>query len=174
MIRTGENRKSAWRARLIQATLFFLLIFLVGLWQSRDNLSSGTLAPSYTLPTLYSGEPLTVPAAGKPTLVYLFAPWCGVCEMSASNLNWLRHLRSTESLDIVAVALDYEDRASVEAFVKKSGLEVPVILGTDDMRDAYHISAYPTYYVIGDSGQVRSVSVGYSTFIGMALRSLWW
>jgi hypothetical protein len=77
------------------------------------------------------------------------------------------------TVGIAAVALDYETPESIDEFVKEAGIDgLPVVKGSDEIRDQYKISAYPTYYVVDREGRVRSKSVGYSTFLGMLFRAL--
>jgi len=84
----------------------------------------------------------------------------------------LRRARSEEELAIYAVALSYDSRGGVERFARDQGLNVPVLLGTEQMLRDYNISAFPTIYVIGADGKVRARTVGYTTEVGLRLRSM--
>lgn len=142
----------------------------VGAWQTRDHLGSSDPAPAFALPSLRDDIPTALPVKGKRTLVYFFAPWCGVCKLSAANLATVRAWTSAEDSDVLAVALDYETRADVQTFVDEHAVGVPVLLGTDAVRDAFRVTAYPTYYVLDAEGRVEHVSVGYSSLVGMVTR----
>jgi len=148
------------------------IVVAIGWWQTRHLLPGGTIAPAIVTTTI-NGESFDLAAhKGKTVLVYFFAPWCGVCKVSAGNLTWIKSLTDPAKTTVVAVALDYESRASIDGFVKETGLEgVTTPIGNDAIRDAYRISAYPSYYVIKDDGTVAFVSVGYSTFLGMLIRT---
>ena len=86
-----------------------------------------------------------------------------------SNLNHI----DTTNLRVVAVALDYQDEASVAAFVADQEIHVPILLGTSEVAAAFRINVFPTYYVLDEKGSVDSRSVGYSSEIGMKLRTGW-
>ena len=102
-------------------------------------------------------------------LLYFFAPWCKVCELSISNLNWVRKLRDEELVSILAVAISYTELQNVEAFLERNVLDVPVLLGTPELLNSYRIRAFPTVYTLNESGKIDGSTVGYATILG-----LWW
>ena len=105
-------------------------------------------------------------------LLYFFAPWCKVCELSISNLNWVRKLRDEESIALLAVALSYKDLQSIEDFLERNVLNVPVLLGTSELLNSYRIRAFPTVYALNESGDIDGSTVGYTTTLGLWWRSL--
>ncbi len=78
---------------------------------------------------------------------------------------------SGEQLQVLAVALDYANKDAVLEFTDRHDFTFPVLLGT--LREAadYRIRGFPTYYVIDAQGRVQQRSVGYSTLLGLKLRS---
>lgn len=107
--------------------------------------------------------------AGKPVLVYFFAPWCVFCGASADNLDRLRRLRSEESLEIVNVALDWETGEEVAGYVEKHDLDVTVVLGVSTIASDWRVQGFPTYYVLNSNHRIVRRDFGYSTQFG-----LWW
>ena len=106
---------------------------------------------------------------GRRVLLFFFAPWCKVCDLSISNLNWVKKLSGEESVALFAVALSYKDLQSVESFLERNALEVPVLRGTQEILKSYRIRAFPTVYVLNESGKIDGSTVGYTTTLG-----LWW
>ena len=154
---------------IIKQLLFFIaVVVVVGQWQSR-HLPSG-VAPVSDVGTL-TGENLSLTWKGQATLVYFFAPWCGVCRLSMPNLNSMQEWFPT--LSVKAVAFDYENHEQVQQFANEIGVRVPIYMGDDDVRARWNITAYPTYMVIDSDGTIRAASVGYSSQFGMILRVLW-
>jgi thiol-disulfide isomerase/thioredoxin len=153
-----------------QIAIFGLIIIGVGLWQSRD-LPSGK-APIATMSGL-SGVSAEIPDQNRAgiSILYFFAPWCGVCRLSMGHLGDIK--RWFPDLEVQAIALDFESPDDVTTFVRDVGVTVPVFLGTAQIRDAWRVSAYPTYVVVGSDHAVHSASIGYSTQFGMILRVLW-
>lgn len=153
--------------------LIIVVVVVVSRFQARNLLTGGETAPSVATSTLAGGEFSLDQARGKKVLLYFFAPWCGVCKVSAGNLDWIRALFSEKGTEVVAVALDYQSTTDVREFATSSGIErIPVAFGSDEIRDDYKINAYPSYYVIDEEGKVSAKSVGYSTFLGMWFRLL--
>ena len=148
-----------------------LLTIFVGMtaWQERNLISKQTPAPSFQL-TALSGPPIALKNLhGRRVLLYFFAPWCKVCDLSISNLNWVRKLWDEESVSIFAVAISYKELQSVEVFLEPNTLNVPVLLGTPELLNSYRISAFPTVYVLNEFGHIDGSTVGYSSTFG-----LWW
>ena len=158
-----------WKRWLMNVLLILAIFLAVTAWQWRNLISKQTPAPSFRLPAL-SGPPVALEdLRGSRVLLYFFAPWCKVCDLSISNLNWVRKLWDEESVSIFAVALSYKELQSVEAFLERNALSVPVLLGTRELLNSYRISAFPTVYVLNESGNIDGSTVGYSSILG-----LWW
>ena len=158
-----------WKRWLINGLLIVTIFVGVTAWQGRNLISKQTPAPSFRLPSL-SGEPVALKdLRGRRVLLYFFAPWCKVCDLSISNLNWVRKLWDEESVSIFAVALSYKELQSVEAFLERNVLDVPVLLGTPELLKSYRIRAFPTVYALNESGNIDGSTVGYATTLG-----LWW
>ena len=158
-----------WKRWLLNGVLILAIFLAVTAWRGRDSVSEQTPAPSFRLPAL-SGPPVALEdLRGRRVLLYFFAPWCKVCDLSISNLNWVRKLRGEESVSIFAVALSYTELQSVEAFLERNALDVPVLLGTPELLNSYRIRAFPTVYALNESGNIDGSTVGYATTLG-----LWW
>jgi len=168
--------KTAWkrlRESRILALLFdvgvILAIFAgVHAWQTR-HLPLDEPAPVTTLVELESGTPRSVVVPGQVGIVYFFAPWCRVCRVSISNLDSL--VTDGRVAWGSVVALDYSDAGEVRDFIKRTGVSLPVLMGTSTTAVDWSVRAFPTYYVIDAAGQIQARSVGYSTWLGMLMRA---
>jgi len=123
----------------------------------------------FVLPTTV-GESVRLQAETKTTVIYFFAPWCHVCHASIDNLQSL--YQKNQNLNVIAVALDYVDQTEIDDFTKEHRLTFPVAYGNEQVKSAFKIKAYPSYYVIDEENTVISKSMGYSTELGLYLRSL--
>ena len=149
--------------------LIIISVFLlIHSWNTRQ-LPRGEQVPGLELPAL---DGMAVEAAlphGTVGVVYFFAPWCFYCRNSIDNLD---SLVAEGVIDWArAVALDYQDINEVREFVKETGLVQPVFLGNRNTSREWGIRAFPTYFVINAEGAISSRSVGYSSKIGLKLRS---
>lgn len=151
--------------------LFFIAVFVAAsTFQARNMLStSETPAPALTGPLLRGGSYDISAADNRPVLVYFFAPWCKFCAASSDNLTRLRRLRDEESLQILTVALDWQDRDEVLEYVNRHDIDLPVLLGDGHIARDWRVQAFPTYYVLDSDRRIRRRDLGYSSQFG-----LWW
>jgi thiol-disulfide isomerase/thioredoxin len=130
--------------------------------------------PSYQAPVVaHAGtvnELVSIEAQGKTTVLYFFAPWCQICHLSIGNLQ--AQYEKNNNIAVIAIALDYSDKAEVLAFVDQHKLTFPVVLGTQQIKSAFNIKAYPSYYILDKNNIIMARSLGYSTELGLYLRTL--
>ena len=159
----------------LETALFIMLFVLASSWVSRHMLETDKAAPSVHLSSLKgdtvhldwnSSQPLSGNSS-SPTLLYFFAPWCGICRISMPGLD----LIPTQDVLIYAIALDFNTQDEVQQFVNEVGFEGTVLLGSDSLRDQFKIQGYPSYYVIDQHGVIRHRDQGLSTPPGLWLRT---
>lgn len=114
-----------------------------------------------------NGDMYALEPSDKKTLVYFFAPWCTVCKMSIGNLDVV----DADEYNVIRIALDYQSLEEVEAFVKNVGVNGTVLLGGEPHKKRFNISGYPTYYVLDETLKVIKSDMGYSTTLGLKLRT---
>ncbi|TKB43729.1 TlpA disulfide reductase family protein [Thalassotalea mangrovi] len=130
-------------------------------------------APDFHLTSLHSEQVNLQQMLGKQkTVLYFFAPWCSVCKFSMGNLQSLHDKKASADFKVIAIALDYVDHDEVTDFVKDMELTMPVLFGNQALKQRYQVSAYPSYYVVDNNQQVIHRSMGYSTELGLFLRTL--
>jgi thiol-disulfide isomerase/thioredoxin len=163
-----ERRAFRWG---LDALFLVAVVLAVGLWQTRGLLDRGTPV-ELTLATL-DGAPVSLAALrGKPVLVSLWAPWCGVCKTLSPNVSRVRRWVGDRA-HVVSVAAAYDDVAEVKRFAQSHGVDYPVLLGGDAELRAFKVSAFPTLYFLDDAeGRVSGSAVGYTTTVGLWLRLL--
>jgi len=147
----------------------FIAVTLQGeLFRSAQLLERGI--PDQQVPQQIQGQQIQgQQIQGQKTLLYFFAPWCGICRISMPNLKYLQ--ADNEGLAVYAIALQYDSPEQVSEFIADLDLQVPVLLGNQQMATDYQIQAFPTYYVIDEKGHISAKSLGYSTALGLWLRS---
>lgn len=123
---------------------------------------------NFILPTI-TGEAISL-SPEKRTVIYFFAPWCSICHASIDNLQAI--YEKNETINVIAIALDFMEVSEIEDFVAKHQLTFPIVIGNEQVKQAYKIHGYPSYYVMSEENAVISKSIGYSTELGLYLRSL--
>jgi len=115
-------------------------------------------------PTL-SGAVQVLP---KPTLIYFWASWCGICRMMQTTL-----VDIAGDVPVITVAFQSGDRATVSGYMSKNGFEVPTIVDEEGgLGQAYGIRGVPALFFLDRAGNIRYTSIGYTTSVGIRLR-LW-
>jgi len=156
----------SWIVTILLASSVF---FGVSWYKERALLKSASTAPAFIAMTAEGDLFRSTELQGRQTLLYFFAPWCGICRLSMPNLKYLQ--ADNEGLAVYAIALQYDSPQQVADFVADLDLKVPVLLGNQQLAADYQIQAFPTYYVINAEGQISAKSLGYSTALGLWLRS---
>jgi thiol-disulfide isomerase/thioredoxin len=168
-------RRHYWASLAGDVALLLGVMWAIHAWQTRDlpaDLPAASFAAETELPALGGNRRLSVIGAEGRGVVYFFAPWCGWCRSSIGNVDGLL---ADGSIDWArAVALSYSSETEVAEFAARTGIGLPVLLGTDRTARDWSIKAFPTYFVIDADGTVLSRSVGYSTWLGLKLRTLAW
>lgn len=162
----------------IAQILIVIVVFnLVSMFRESSMLSSSKQEPpNFQLLDLKNNPHSILPLAtanndtvkGK-TVLYFFAPWCSICRVSIGNLQNL--YERNDDVTIIAIALDFMDKEEVAKFAQKLQLSFPIVLGNEEVKQAYQVSAYPSYYVIDERNTISHRSMGYSTELGLYLRS---
>jgi peroxiredoxin len=95
-------------------------------------------------------------AAGKPSVVFFFAGWCGSCVPEAAALGEL-HRERGDDVNIVAVSIDPGDTPeTIGQFMQAAGSpDYPVLHDADDsIRAAYEVAALDVTVITGADGKV--------------------
>lgn len=159
----------------IQALIFFAIFIGISSLRETSMLSTDTKITATSdllftqVPTLM-GDTVSLNSQGRKTVIYFFAPWCQVCHVSIGNLQSL--YEKNDNLTVIAVVLDYSNIDEVIDFTKQHQLTFPIAFGNEEIKQAFSISAYPSYYVINEENSIIGKSMGYSSELGLYLRSL--
>lgn len=160
-------RSRYWASLLFDALLLVAVFVLISMWQTR-NLPDDTHRPPLELAWLDDMRADDVMVQGEVGVIYFFAPWCFYCKKSIDNLDVL--VAGGDLAWARVIALDYGSLDEVREFIAETGVSLPVLLGNAQTSSDWQISAFPTYFVIDENGDIASRSVGYSTSLGLQAR----
>lgn len=123
----------------------------------------GKAAPAFTLPLADGGEFVLADHVGKEIVVLDFwASWCGPCCMALPKMNALSGQYKDKAVVFCAVNIG-EDASTVQAFLKKEGLTLPVALDTAGaVSSKFSVQSIPRLMIIDTKGTVRHGHTGYS------------
>ena len=127
----------------------------------KANVNIGSIAPTFqTFRT--DGGATHIPAAyfGKPLVVRFWADWCKYCEgeMKAIEAVYQRH--KGKGLEVLAINAG-QDKATIDAFIKKIGVSYPALLDEKStIARSYGVVGLPTTFFIDGKGIVRAKIVG--------------
>ena len=163
-------REHWWARWGIDIAIFAAIFFAITWYQSRNLVDTGQVVPEMQLATVDGGtEPLADPEADR-TMVYVWAPWCGVCTAETGTVNWAKSLLG-DGVAVRSVVLDYRSPEAARRSAVEKGAEFPVLLGDEQVRQTLHVEAFPTFYWLSNDGRVLGSSRGYTTTAGLLWRS---
>ena len=165
--RLRDRRSTRWTMDII---LVLAIVFTISAFQSRHLLGGDDPLPPATLTDLDGSTLELDDLDARRTIIYFWATWCGACDLQSNAISAL-HNRDDDDLQVISVVLHYQDRDEVERHIAEEGIDYPVYLGTDSLAHRFQINSFPTVYIIDDELRVRHGLVGYTTRLGLLVRS---
>ncbi|MEH6452742.1 MAG: protein disulfide oxidoreductase [Psychromonas sp.] len=165
----GKSKKSLgkWVKEIFSyLILFIILSWGVDYWRSQSMVSGD--APEL-ITTSVQGEEVDLIALSqdKPVLVYFWATWCGVCSVVSPSVDFI-----SEHYQVVTVALSSGNENRINQYLNAKDYQFNVV---NDPRGAvsreWGVSVTPTLFVI-DKGEIKSITTGFTSPMGMWLRLL--
>ncbi|MEO5719116.1 MAG: TlpA disulfide reductase family protein [Chthoniobacterales bacterium] len=125
------------------------------------NTGANRVAPGWELKNL-EGKPVKLSDfKGKVVVLNFWATWCPPCRREIPDLVALQKQYAGKGLVIVGVSLDEGGPATVTPFVKKMGINYPVVMGDQKTAAAYGgIEVVPTTFIIDKTGRIAAVRQG--------------
>lgn len=121
----------------------------------RPGHSEGQLAPDFQLSSL-DGKPVKLSSyRGKAVLLNFWASWCGPCKVEMPWFAELQDRYRQRGLEVIGIAVDGEGNDKIAEFVKKMNVNYTIVLGTDEVSDAYGgVQGLPTSFYIDRNGRI--------------------
>jgi thiol-disulfide isomerase/thioredoxin len=156
------------RAARLARDLLLVAALVLGIrfFQTRE-MPSGP-APAL-VGTNLAGEPVSLDDfRGEPVVVYFWASWCGVCKAIAGNVDSL-----AERTKVMRVAVQSGPRDQVATALGPGvpGIEHVIVDPEGKLAASWGVGAFPTLFWIDDESSIRFTEVGYTSSLGMRVRS---
>ena len=122
------------------------------------------LAADFTLPTMQGDSLRLSSMRGRVVLLNLWATWCKPCLEEMPDLNALHEKLNPSGFSVVGLAVDGDNKATVDRFVERLKITYPVVYGS--VADAQRLSGghatpiLPTTLIIDQEGHVVERIVG--------------
>jgi cytochrome c biogenesis protein CcmG/thiol:disulfide interchange protein DsbE len=168
IVRTPDEQRSRPRLRTkIVTTVLLAALVVFAITRSSNAVvffPSGTpvslpAAGKLTELTEAQFEGVLVGLRGKPVIVNIWASWCAPCRTETPLLErtWEAHKD-----DVIVIGVDSKDAASLGlGFMREFNVSYSNIFdGTGDIRAKLGLRGFPTTYVFGADGKLRTTVVG--------------
>jgi peroxiredoxin len=180
--RAGMSRRTRTRLAYVLAgciaAIVLTAVALAVFARGEALLPLGAAAPDFTLRTVAGTSVSLQGLRGKPALLVFCASWPRRCAVEVPALNRLARLPSSR---VVFVNGDSEDARSVIAFFQTFHMSFPPALdpGPTNVKfpahgprgpvtGRYHVTAFPTFYVVDAQGRVAWRAAGEQSFVLLA------
>lgn len=165
-LRKNLSDKAFWISNLKTIGLMAIIVLIVTSYQQRNMLTGKA-------PELPSTIELN---AQKPTLVYFWGSWCGICKTTSPSVNTLAKENSVvkqSDYNIVSVALSSGSDQTIDKYLKEHDYHFNVINDDDgDISQEWGVAVTPSIFIINTQGEIVYTSTGMTSLWGMRLR-LW-
>jgi len=151
---------------LVELLVLLLIMWAVEMYLTRDAVSGK--APSISGTTI-SGKAFSLAALqGQPAVVYFWATWCPVCNLEQGMVDSL-----AADYPVITVAMQSGEDKDIVDYLNEKGVDYPVL---NDPQGAiarrYGVSGVPASFILDGNGEVRFVTRGYTSGLGIRVR-LW-
>jgi peroxiredoxin len=126
-------------------------------------LTAGTHAPEISLPAL-DGSKFSLQAALNqgPVLAAFFKVSCPICQYAFPYLERLHKAYGNQKISMVGISQN--NQRDTAAFLKEYGVTFPTLLDDPNgyaVSNAYGLTNVPTWFLIGQDGEIEISSVGW-------------
>ena len=169
-IEKTEKRKKSLGKWFSEIAVYLLLLVTVGwgidFWRVQSIVSGQ--APELVTESV-QGEQIDLLALSqeKPVLVYFWATWCVVCSSVSPSVAFM-----SDNYPVVTISLRSGEVARVSKYLQAKEYGFTVINDAKgDISKIWGVSITPTIFIV-DKGEIKSVTTGFTSPLGMWLRLL--
>ena len=126
-----------------------------------------SVAPAFKLKDLEGKSVQLSDFKGKVVVLNFWATWCPPCRAEIPDLIALQKHYAPRGVVVLGVSLDEGGPSKVASFVKKMGINYPMVMGDQNISSAYGgIEVVPTTFIIDRKGNVISALQGATDLAG--------
>jgi len=164
------KKSRGWRWGL-QALLFLAILAAFQLWQARHTPRGA--APHFAGQQV-DGQPFDLTTwrtrhPGQAQLLYFWADWCTICKTTAGNVSNIG-----ADWPVTSIATQSGNAEQIAGFMREHGYRWSTLPDPKaEILRQYGLPGTPAFIIINPAGEIRFVSVGFTSELGLRLR-LWW
>lgn len=101
--------------------------------------------------------------SGRINVINFWATWCGPCKHELPDLISLQTDYASKGVRLIGVSADVGSNvaADVRSFVHDHGINYPVVIANDDMKEAFgNVNMLPTTFITDRDGNILATLVG--------------
>lgn len=120
-----------------------------------------TAAPNWEIKDVNGKTVHSTDFKGKVVILDFWATWCAPCRMEIPGFIALQKKYAQRGLRVIGASVDEGGTAMVKQFMKKLGMNYPVVLTNKKMQDQFGgIEVVPTTFIIDREGRIVKKHVG--------------
>jgi peroxiredoxin len=128
-------------------------------WQ--DPLPVGSLAPNWHLPNLNEEEVSLSDFRGNLVLLDFFYNYCTPCVLAFSGLQSLHEKYANNGVHVIGINVYSRSVIGITEHLEEHGVTYPVCYDGERIAEEYHVSHYPTIYLINKEGEIIHAKSGF-------------
>jgi len=119
------------------------------------------MAPPWSLQDLNGKTVKLSDFKGKVLVMNFWATWCPPCRAEIPDFIEIAKEYHGKGVAIIGISMDSVQPSEVATFVKKAGINYPIVMGTDDVANKYGaVEAIPVTVIIAPDGTIVAQQVG--------------
>jgi thiol-disulfide isomerase/thioredoxin len=151
---------------LLELAVFGILLLALEAWLTRDAVSGK--APLFVAETVQGKSFDLRSLQGKPAVVHFWATWCAVCKLEQGTVDGI-----ASDYPFISIAMQSGKPDEIIAYLKEQEVDYPVVSDPEGLLSRrYGVSGVPATFVLDGNGEVRFVTRGYTSSLGLRMR-LW-
>ena len=138
-------------------------------WKSPALLPLDTIAPPWELISLKEEKVNLKDLKGQLVLIDFFYKSCYPCMQALPALQALSEKYKDKGLRVIGIDPFDTKEDDMGTFLSKRGITYTVLMDGKDVATSYHVSGYPTMYLVGKTGKIIFVQEGYGKDVDKTL-----
>ena len=112
------------------------------------------MAPDFTLHSLDGKTVHLSDFRGKAVLLNFWATWCQPCKIEMRWFEQLQKQYGAQGFQVIGIAMDGASRVEIAEFANNLCVDYLILLGKEEVGDAYGVHSPPVTFYVGRDGKV--------------------